>query len=503
MGRLFPMQTEQPHKNFKQGIHKKETPGKNENDPVARLLSEIINTREIRTIIAKAIPEVLNAWAGDHFTKKIATRAIGKNIKSGLSRPEDILGQNELAEWFGHPDRIHDIAELLPGILDIFSDIANEFGKGVESLPSLEKQKVLGRLISGIFTGRTGKVITTWAKVISSSQTDSSGFVKEIIAPGFTNWIENTDFGELKDLLDSINAISGEAIKVINDAIWKYPSKVVLLVSFLPSIVNILIKAINECVGRFNNLAPDLVADVVLSCFRDIDAKNLGQTVNQFAELIRKLDTGSSLIGDSGVSGLNRDLSGFLDAFSSSLQMETIFRAREGIAAGKETLSVKLFKILKENPRIVLESIARSQSLYNPSIKAMSRKAALVCDLPEKETSEAFSKSLSQLDCAEIAEIVNLASLLTNRIRRNNQTLLPSMISQIVDSLDLYEVEDAVSGIIGDIGNSMRPLGRIVLPHLITLTCDWLSSDENLEDPAIIRAREAIQSLLQPKEVQV
>jgi hypothetical protein len=497
------MHTEQQQQLPRQGIHKKKNSDHNGYDPIALLLSELIQTREIRTIIGNAVPEVLNAWAGDNFAKKITTRAIGKNIKNGLSRPEDVLGQGELAKLFRNPDVIQNMADQLPKILDVLFDLTDEIGKGLESLPSTEKQKVLGKLISGIFSGRTGKVITTWAKVISGTQSDSSNFLKENIEPGVTKWIENTDFGELKELLNYASDISGETVKMINDAIWKYPAKVVLLVSFLPTIANILVKAINECVGRFNNLAPDLVADVVLSCLRDIDAKNLGQTVNEFAELIRKLDTGSSLIGDSGSSGLNRDISGFLDDFSSAVQIEKLFRAREGLASGKETVSAKIFKILKDNPQILLESIGRSQFLYNPAIKNMSRKAALVCDLPEKETADAFSKTLSQLDFAEIAEIVNLTSLLINRIRKNNRKLLPSIISQVADSIDLYEVEDAVSGIIGDIGQGLKPLGRIVLPHLITLACDWLLPDENLAEPAIENAREAIQALLQPKEVQL
>lgn len=487
----------------RQGIHKQKKSDNNGYDPLTMLLSEIIQTREIRTIIAHAVPEVLNAWAGDNFAKKITTRAIGKNIKTGLSRPEDILAEGELAKLFRNPDRIQNIAEQLPKILDVVFDLANQVGQGLESLPPAEKQQALEQLISGIFTGRTGKVITTWAKVISSALTDSPDLLKEALASGFTKWIENTDFGELKELLNAANQFSGDAIKMVNDAIWKYPAKVVLLVSFLPSLINILVKVINECVSRFNNLSPDLVADVVLSCFRDIDAENLGQTVNEFAELIRKLDTGSSLIGDSGVSGLNRDISVFIDDFSSSLQIDKLFRAREGLASGKETIAAKIFQLLKENPQIILESIGRSQLRYNPAIKTMGRKAALVCDLPEKETAEAFSKALSQLDSSEMAEIINLVSLLTNRIRRNNKKLLPSIISQIVDSLDLYEVEEAVGGIIGDIGKSMKPLGRIVLPHLVTLACDWLSPDENHDGPALENARAAIQSLLQPKEVPV
>jgi hypothetical protein len=497
------MHTELQNESLREGIHKKGAPGNNGHDPLAILLSEIIKTREIRSIIANAIPEVLNAWAGDNFAKKITTRAIGKNVKNGLSRPEDILGQSELPKLFRQPDRIQNIAEQLPKILDSFFDLANEVGEGLEELPSKEKQKILGKLTSGLLTGRTGKTITTWAKVISTTHSDSPEFLKTLIEPGVIKWIENTDFGALKELLDSVSDISGETVKMINDAIWKYPAKVVLLVSFLPTISNILVKTVNECLGRFNNLAPDLVADVVLSCFRDIDAKNLGQTVNELTELIRKLDAGSSLIGDAGVSGFNRDISGFIDTFTSSINIEKLFRAREGLAAGKETVSTKVFKILKENPEIILESIGQSQLRYNPAIKTMSRKAALVCDLPEKETSDAFSKTLSQLDFTEIAEIINLTSIVINRLRNHNRKLLPSVVSQIIDNLDLYEVEDAVSGVLGDIGESIKPLGRIILPHLITMACDWLLPEENHDEPAMEEAREAIHALLQPKEVQL
>jgi hypothetical protein len=330
---------------------------------------------------------------------------------------------------------------------------------------------------------------------------DSPNFVKTILEPGITRWIQDTDFGELKELFDRLSDSSGDIVKMINDALWQYPSKVVLLLSLVPGTVNVTARTVNECLRRFNNLAPDLVADVVLACFRDLDPRTLGQTVNELTELVRKLDTGSPLIGDSGVSGFERDLAAFLDTLASSIEMEKLFRAREGLAAGKDTLFAKIYEYLKDHPEIALTHIRRTSHRINPVIKAAGRKADLICDLPEQETADAVSNGLSQVDFSEIAEIINLASLLANRVRGHHPDLLSSMLSQIMDSVDLVEVEDAAQGLQMDLRESLAPLGRILLPRLICLACDWMSADNAMDDPAMQEARQALQNVLQSGEV--
>jgi hypothetical protein len=470
-------------------------------DPAALLFSEIIQTREIRSMIAQAVPEVLNAWAGNNFAKKMTTRVIGKNLKNGLSRPEDSLGNSELAQLFLKPENIQSLADEIPGVLDKFFDLLNKVGEGVECLPLNEKEKVLGRLISAVFNGRTGKTITTWARVISRTQAESPGFLNARMEPGITRWIETTDFGELKDLLETVSAMSGDTLQMLNDAVWKYPGKVVLLVSFFPALANMLAGSVEGCVARFNRLSPDLVADVVLSCLRDIDAAGLARMVNELTELTRKLDTGSSLIGDAGVSAFGRDISAFLNTFVSSLDIKKMYRYREGLASGKESVANAVAKILDDHPEILLETISRLHLLYNPSVKTAGQKTAIVADLPEKEMCDAFSKSVSQLAFNDLAEIINNTAFLVNRIRNDNPKLFPSAVSQIVDSLDRDEVESAVSGLLADVGESIEPIGRVALPHMIKTACDWLSEGDG--EPVMEEAKEAIRRLLRPKEAHV
>jgi hypothetical protein len=70
-----------------------------------------------------------------------------------------------------------------------------------------------------------------------------------------------------------------------------------------------------------------------------------------------------------------------------------------------------------------------------------------------------------------------------------------------VDSLDRDEVESAVSGLLADVGESIEPIGRVALPHMIKTACDWLSEGDG--EPVMEEAKEAIRRLLRPKEAHV
>lgn len=478
------------------GIHKKESAEKIGNEPFGNLVSEIIKTREIRTAISSAAIEILNTWAGNNIAKKTISSAIGRNVQKGLSRPEDILAEDELSKLFSNTDQIANLASQLPKILDTVFNMANAIGESLEKLPPAERKKILTDVFSTVADGRSGKVLTTWARTLAAVNADEPNFLIDALRPGVTKWIAHTDFGELKELLNGMAESSGAAAKMINDVLWQYPAKVVLLISFLPTVFNIIIGIVNECTERFNQLAPDLVADVILSCFRNIDAENIGRGINELSELVRKIDTGSSLIGDSGVSGFSREISEFVKKITASVDVEKLMRAREGIAAGKETVSAALLNALQDKPEAVLEAIRRSPVLYSPSIKSLGMKTRLLNEIPEEDLAEAFSQTLSNTDYTEIADIANLISLLANRMRNLKPGLFPSVVSQVVDSLDLDECEEAASGIMNDIGEILKPIGQAVVPHLITAVCNWLMPDENHYGDAPEKARNAIYALL-------
>jgi hypothetical protein len=87
---------------------------------------------------------------------------------------------------------------------------------------------------------------------------------------------------------------------MINEELWRYPAKVVCILSMLPTLSNTALKGLRETAAPLNRMAPDLLADVVISLIRNVDAKEISGIVNELAELVRKIHTGSALIGEPG-----------------------------------------------------------------------------------------------------------------------------------------------------------------------------------------------------------
>lgn len=475
-------------------------PGFNSENPMATLISEFIKTREIRALIATAAPEVLNAWAGENPAKKTTTRLIGNSLKKGLLKPSKGAEHQKLSELFENPDHVKLLAKEIPKMVGQVLDVAHELGNGIAALPPSDKNEVVGQLIQGLFSGRTGGVITAWARALSSMERDAPGTLSALLRPGIFRWVETTDFGEIKEWVTTLSKVSEQTVKDVNDALWMYPAKVVVLVSLLPDLANAMGKVVNESVGRFNQLPPDLVADVILSCLRELDAGTLAGTVNGMTELIRQIDTGSSLIGDSGVSGFNREIASFINTFVAALDVEKVFRAKEGIAAGKETLAHAVLNQVEAHPELMLGAITRAHLSLNPRLKTTRRKAEIMTDMPGDEALDALTTSVSRIELNDIAETVNLISGLFNRLRGQREQVVADVVSQVVDSLDLDEVGAAATGMIHDLKDSLRPLGKIVLPHLIHLAGDWLAEDESDGDRNGEKLKEAVYSVLQPGE---
>ena len=55
----------------------------------------------------------------------------------------------------------------------------------------------------------------------------------EILRPGFRELIEKIDFGELKEAMDCSQDDITAVVKMANEEMWRYPAKVVCLLSLL------------------------------------------------------------------------------------------------------------------------------------------------------------------------------------------------------------------------------------------------------------------------------
>jgi hypothetical protein len=477
-------------------------------EAMTTLLVELIQTREVRQLLGTLIPEVLRIWAGNgHGTpglraaiKKLVSRQVGKSIRNGFLGDRDSVNARKFASLCEGPDFLQNFSDQLPVLLNGVVDVFCSIGKNIGKLPDEQKAQFLDNLFSKIGKGRTGELITIYTRIINEIHQSEPAFFAEKLAPAFRNWVEQADFGEIKELFDNSAGDIIALVKMANDVMWHYPAKVLLLLSLLPGIANIATVSLKDTLMRFNGLSPDLITDIVLSFLREIDGQKIGELINEVTELVRKLSTGSALLGEPGNPLFPQDMTRILEDALSTIDVELFGKARVAITEAKESVNNSIVQAFRNNPELIMLQLVGLSAPNNVRARAMRRKMELIEGLPEEEVADAISRGVSALDVQEMGEVLNLMALLGNRMRKLKPDLVSALVVQLVDSLDLSELQDTVKWLVDDLGAALKPLARVLVPQLVRGVCGWLTpeADENKEE--VEMAIHEICTLLQNKE---
>jgi len=469
-------------------------------DLLSRLVAELFRTRTAQDVIDKLIPEVIRLWAGQNYLKKTLSQRIEKRIRKGFER---IKQSPEFSQYtasvFEEPEFISAFAGQFLTLLNDATDAAGVLSKTIEKLPSGEKERLVGEILAKMNYARSGELLTTYARIINEIHKSNPTFFADRIDDRFTKLIEQIDFGELKDLADNSAHDAEAALKKINAVMWQYPAKAVCLISILPTMLNLFVTSLKESTKQFNNISPDLLTDVMLSLMRHIDGKAIGEFINELSELVRKLHTGSALLGDPNMPQFPRELSKILEELAGTVDGRLLWKARVAVAEGKESLENTWVETLKKSPELLTQMINNYPSIRNAHIRALSKKLAFIEGLPEKESAEAVALAASELDMVELAETFNLFCALTNRIHALKPDIVSSMAAQFTNSIDAHEFQKTVKWLAGDIAKSFKPLVRAAWPQIMNAICDCLKPDNDEHQKDIEDALASLRKLLEAK----
>jgi len=414
---------------------------------ISLFVQEVLNTKESRHLLSLIAPELVRMWADKNPLKNKISGPLERIIRNGfLPEPE----------------------ENYSSLLDS--------------------------------AGNIGKLVTIAARMLTKIHESNPDFLARTFEPGFKKFIEGIDFGELRDLMDGSADDIAALVKMANDVAWLYPAKLVLTLSFIPDIVNGMLLIVKESVNRFNQTSPDIVADIVLSLVRKIDGRSAGKCFNELIELIRSIHTGSALIGDPGTPKFLQDISKLFTDAAEFVDGEVLAKARVALSEDREAICNTTTDVLKENPDLWLKPLMRYADIINPGIRSKSYRLSALEELPEEDLTIAVNNGISDLDMQEAAEVINLFSILFNRVRSLKPTILETLVTQFVNALDLYEVKDAAGRMMTDLGESFRPAGRAIIPHVVKAVCRIVEpADDEYEDD-MAEAREMLRAVLVGEE---
>jgi hypothetical protein len=466
----------------------------------APLMRDLLETAEVRQALNAALPEVLRAWAGESRVRALVAGAVTRVLIRGFSVSRNQHGEISLQALLRQPQRARQVAAQLPGLINNLLKASAAVSEGVALLPPEEKARVLGEVFEKVDPALAGKLLTSVARFLNEAQAADPVAMAERLRPGFRAWAGNVDFGELKATVDSMAENTAAFAGMLNEEMWQYPTKMVCLLSMLPAVVNATVQALTTSLGPMNRLAPDLVADVLLSLMRDIKAEEVGRLVNAACEVFRRVHTGSVLIGENGKPQIPADLSTLVGDALRSVDIELLLKARALLADTQESTQNALLALLEEQPALVREMVATRFRRRASGFRRLARATdVLERVLSDDDITAAVTNGLNEIDAQELADTLNRLLAIANRVRDASPNALRAVLAQVIGGLDEREAGETVRWVVADLVAALKPVARDVLPPVIKGLADLLAS-EATDDGELHTAVDALRAALSPKE---
>ncbi len=440
-------------------------------------ISGIMKTGPVRQIITGLIPGLARGWAGRNILKRI----IGTPGDEQLSQEE--------------------VVELGGSLAGMSVDMAGAVTDAVERLSPREREKLLAGITGAISTDEASSLLSRWLDILRETYAHNPELLSQHLEEPLRRWIENTDMADVREtLVSASDDITGLAA-VINDIMWEYPAKVVLLLSLLPDLGNMLVKILGDSVKRFNELSPDLVGDVMLSLLRKVDGREAGHLLNQVCELVRKIHTGSALIGEPGNPLFPQELRRLLNETLDELEAEKFFDARVWLAEGRKTVQQAMDDLVEEK-KLFPRAVRCRAEVSNQELYAGNYRLQVLERLSDEEMAMLGDSWAESIDLQAMVDLFNGTLVFLNRMHAVDGELGQKTLATLSSRVDMYELEEAIGWMAGDISTGLRPVGRAVVPGLVNCLCDMLEpADDEFEEEAA-RARARLHNLLVKEEAE-
>jgi len=333
-----------------------------------------------------------------------------------------------------------------------------------------------------------------------SRNTDDVSYA-ESLRPAVRQLIEHIDFGEIKEAADFHRDNIEAVMKMANEELWRYPAKVICLLSLLPAAVNMSLSATRETLIPINRLAPDLLADVVFSLVDDIDGKNIGMLINELSELVRKIHTGSTLLGEPGKPQLPNALNRLTSEAMSTVDINLLLKSRKLLAEIKEVSLKAFIDQLEQSPELSREFFQDHFLSIVAFIRNWSRKADAFEHLfSEEDIAREFARGMGEIDAQEVANTISMLCGIVNRVRAVTPGVIKNTLSQAINAVDADEAGETVRWLTEDIVESLKPVASEVLPPVIRGIADLLRPEPGNGSAEIQEALDYLKKAMNGKE---
>lgn len=449
-------------------------------EALARLAEAVFRTEEFSRIVQTLASQSVETWAGKSGIKKTLSRPVVRSIKKRFSVKGD--AGSPVTELFADSEFLSSAVSGLPEMINSLLNVFESAVSGIADLSPEDRARVLAELPAGIDFTKAGHIVTGLASIVNRVHETDPLFFNETLRPKIIEIIESIDFGEIKEALDGSKDDFAAIIKTVNEEMWRYPAKFVLLLSLIPLLVNFILSAVKETLEPMNRLAPDLLTDVVISLLKDVDTGAAGSVINELCEIIRKVHTGSALIGEPGKPAIPGVLNELTVGILNNLDIELFFKARDLFIELKDAGSASIMSAMEDNPEITKDLLRGYFRSNAASFRRWSHKSELFESFSDAELAAEFESGMGQIDAQEAAVTFSRVCAIFNRVHEQNPEIIRNTLAQAVSSMDSYETGEFTRWFTADIVESLKPLAPEIMPPVIRGVADLIKSGGESEE---------------------
>lgn len=454
----------------------------------------VLQTREVEAAFEAALPAVLEAWAGDGRRRRLLAWIAKRLLAGGFSADKE---QPSLAEVLAEPERV---GQLMQGLVAVINSALGPIRAGVGAAAALadaQRAQIAATCIEELDWPRIGEILGDLVRLAAASQHSEQGTAAEQLRQPLRALVEAIDFGDLKEAIEAGGDSAVAVASMANEELWRYPAKVLCMLSTLPAVASAGMRVATGSVAQVNALAPDLVADVVLSMVRNARGEEMAALINELSELARKVHTGGALLGQGGSSRLPTDISAALALLLASLDLGLLLRTRRLLADTAEEVEEALLDDLPQYPELAREMVgARFRSVAVSARRLARRLEAVEQTLDGDEIAAQMTAAIGELDAQALAEAVNLVLGQLNRLAEVSPGALRDLVSQTIEGIEPHEAQQAAARITTEMVAALEPLAPQILPPVIRGLADLLSTADAHPDDEMRSAVSALRSAI-------
>jgi hypothetical protein len=338
-------------------------------------------------------------------------------------------------------------------------------------------------------SGDVGSLITQLAKDANAGYAKSPAADGAKAGASIYEFLKNTDFGEIREMVEGSGPYVVKTVEAFNEQLWKYPAKVGTLAATVIPLVNTSMKVIREVLVPIEQaVGPDLLADILLSVVKGINGKEAARLVTSLQEALRRVHTGSLLLGKGGKPLFQIYLTDLLQDLLPGLDPVLLKKVRIALAEDREALANAMADALSSNPGIALASLSTLGQVKSSDFRIRTKRLGVMDSVDEESLKSAVSDGMSDFDTYEAANFVNTLCRLANRIHSARPDIVSSLVSGVTDSVNLDEVRETARWLIPDFVEAVRPIAEEVMPMLMESLSLLTSREGGHANPGLARA---------------